>query len=169
MMTVRVVRAVSIPIVRRVRVAMMTDQQLAVVSVIVRNAQVVRVVMMTALRVVVVRLLVVLQVVAVSLIAMTVQVVRVVMMIVQVVRAALTIVQHVLKLTRNVVPIKFVHAQVVVATIVMRHHAMITKLSVGKTKAQREHHVVERVAVTTMLQSVWNETKSVLQLRPLRT
>ncbi|NDC26598.1 MAG: hypothetical protein EBZ54_02145 [Actinobacteria bacterium] len=84
MMTVQVVRAVSIQIVRRVRDVMMTDQQLAVVSVIVQNAQVVRVVMMTALRVVVVRLLVVLQVVAVSLIAMTVRRVRVEMMIARV-------------------------------------------------------------------------------------
>ena len=127
---------------------------------IVRNVQVVHVVMTIVLRDVVVRLLVVLQVVAGLLIAMIVQGVRDAMMTVQVVDAALTIVRLVRKLTHSVVPIKFVHARVVVATIVMRHRAMITRLSAGKMKDQLVHRVVYLVVAITPRRFVWSATKN---------
>ena len=139
--------------VQAVHVAMMIVQVAhAVLILIVRH---VRVVMMT-----------VHQHVVASVIVPIVQVVRVVMMIVH---AVLMIVQRVRKPMRSVVPIKFVHAQVAVATIAMQHRVTIISKSVGTMKVQHVRHAVDRAAVTTMHQSIWSVTRSVHQHQRLHT
>jgi hypothetical protein len=164
MMTVQVAHVVSIPIVRRVRVVMMIVHQHVVVSEIAQIVRRVRVVMTTVQPVEVVHHL------AVALeIAIRVQVVHVAMMTVRVAHAVLMIVQHVLKPMRSVAPIKFVHAQVAVVMIAMQHRVTITNKSVGRTKVQHEHRVVDRAVVTTMLQSIWSATRSVHQHQLLLT
>jgi hypothetical protein len=137
-----------------------------VALVIVPIVQVVRVAMMIVRPVVVVRHRVVHHQVVALVIAIHVQVVRVVMMIVH---AVLMIVQRVHKPMRSVVPIKFVHAQVVVAMIAMQHHVTIISKSVGTMKVQLVRHAVDRVAVTTMHQSIWSVTRSVHQHQLLLT
>jgi hypothetical protein len=169
MMTVQVVHAVLILIVRRVLGVMMIVRQHAVVLVIAQIVRHVRVAMMIVQPVVVVQVPVVRHLVVVSVIAIRVQVVRVAMMIVQVAHAVSMIVQHDHKQTRNVAPIKFVPALADDAMIVMQHRAMITSKSVGMMKVQHVHHVVDRVVVTTMLQSIWSVTRSVHQHQLLHT
>jgi hypothetical protein len=66
----------------------------------------------------------------------------------------LMIVQRVHKLMRSVVPIRYVHAQVVVAMIAMQHHVTIISKNVGTMKVQHVRRAVDRVAVTTMHQSI---------------
>jgi hypothetical protein len=158
MMTAQVAHAVSILIVRRARVVMMIVQQRVVVSEIAQIVRRARVVMTIVHKRVVV-----------SEIAQIVRHVRVVMMTVRVGHAVLMIVQHALKPMRSVAPIKFVHAQVAVETIAMQHRATITNKSVGRTKVQHEHRVVDRAVVTTTLQSIWSVTRSVHQHQPLPT
>jgi hypothetical protein len=98
--------------------------------------------------------------VVVSAIAIRVQVVLVVMMIVH---AVSMIVQRVRKPMRNVAPIKFGHAQVVVAMTAMQHRVTIISKSVGTMKVQHVHRVVDRAVVTTMHQSIWSVTRSAHQ------
>jgi hypothetical protein len=104
-----------------------------------------------------------------SVIAIRVQVVHVAMMIVQVAHAVSMTVQHVHKPMRSVAPIKFVHAQVADAMIAMQHRATIINKSVGTMKVQHVHHDVDRVVVTTTLQSIWSATRSAHQHQLLHT
>jgi hypothetical protein len=96
-------------------------------------------------------------------IAIRVQVVHVAMMIVQVAHAVSMTVQRVHSQMRNVVLMKFVHAQVVVAMTAMQHHVTIISKSVGTMKVQHARRVVDRVVVTTMPQSIWSVTRSAHQ------
>jgi hypothetical protein len=93
-------------------------------------------------------------------IAIRVQVVLVVMMIAH---AASMTVQRVHSQMRNVVPMKFGHAQVVVAMTAMQHRVTIISKSVGTMKVQHVHRVVDRAVVTTMHQSIWSVTRSAHQ------
>jgi hypothetical protein len=109
------------------------------------------------------QVLVVRRLVVVSAIAIRVQVVRAVVTIVQVAHAASMTVQRVRKPMRNVAPIKFGHAQVVVAMTAMQHRVTIISKSVGTMKVQHVHRVVDRAVVTTMHQSIWSVTRSAHQ------
>jgi hypothetical protein len=109
------------------------------------------------------QVLVVRRLVVVSAIAIRVQVVHVAMMIAQVAHAVSMTVQRVRKPMRNVAPIKFGHAQVVVAMTAMQHRVTIISKSVGTMKVQHVHRVVDRAVVTTMHQSIWSVTRSAHQ------
>jgi hypothetical protein len=168
MMIVQVVHAVLTQIVRHVRVVMMIVHQHVVVSEIVQIVRHVRVAMTIVQPVVVVhhlvaQVLVVRRLVVVSAIAIRVQVVHVAMMIAQVAHAVSMTVQRVRKPMRNVAPIKFGHAQVVVAMTAMQHRVTIISKSVGTMKVQHVHRVVDRAVVTTMHQSIWSVTRSAHQ------
>jgi hypothetical protein len=156
----------ALMIVQGVRVVMMTVHQHVVGSVIVPIVRHVHAVMMIVQPVVVVRHRVVHQQVVALVIAIRVQVVRVVMMIVH---AVLMIVQRVRKPMRSVVPIRYVHALVVAAMIVMLHRVTIISKSVGTMRVQLVRHAVDRVAVTTMHQSIWSAMRSVHQHQLLLT
>jgi hypothetical protein len=147
---------------------MMTVHQLVVVLVIVQIVRRVHVVTMIVQPVVdvlhrVAQVLVVRRLVVVSAIAIRVQVVHVAMMIAQVAHAASMTVQRVHSQMRNVVPMKFGHAQVVVAMTAMQHRVTIISKSVGTMKVQHVHRVVDRAVVTTMHQSIWSVTRSAHQ------
>jgi hypothetical protein len=88
---------------------------------------------------------------------------------VQVAHAVSMIVQHVRSRMLNVVPMKFVHAQVAVAMTAMQHRVTIISKSVGMTKVQHVRHVVDQVVVTMMRQFIWNVTRSVRQHQLLLT
>jgi hypothetical protein len=153
---------------------MMIVHQHVVVSEIVQIVRHVRVVMMIVQPVVVVhhlvaQVLVVRRLVVVSAIAIRVQVVHVAMMIAQVAHAVSMTVQRVRKPMRNVAPIKFGHAQVVVAMTAMQHRVTIISKSVGTMKVQHVHRVVDRAVVTTMHQSIWSVTRSAHQRQLSRT
>ena len=159
MMTVQVAHAVLIPIVRRVRVVMMIVLQHVAVSVIVQIVRRVRAVTMIVLPAVdvhhrVAQVPVARHLVVVSAIAIRVQVVHVAMMTVQVAHAASMIVRRVRSQMLSVVPMKYVHAQVVAAMTAMQHRATIISKNVGKTKVLHVHHVVRREVVTTMHLSI---------------
>jgi hypothetical protein len=139
---------------------MMTVHQLVVVLVIVQIVRRVHVVTMIVQPVVDVLHRVVRQQAVVLVIAIRVQVVLVVMMIAH---AASMTVQRVHSQMRNVVPMKFGHAQVVVAMTAMQHRVTIISKSVGTMKVQHVHRVVDRAVVTTMHQSIWSVTRSAHQ------
>jgi hypothetical protein len=169
MMTVQVAHAVSIPIVRRVRVVMMIVHQRVAVSEIVQIVRHARAAMTIVQPVVAAQVPVVHHRVVASVIAIRVQVVHVAMMIVRVAHVVSMIVQRARKPMRSVVPIRCVHAQVADVTIAMQHRATIINKSVGMMKVQHVHHVVDRVVVTTMLQSIWSATRSAHQHQLLHT
>jgi hypothetical protein len=148
---------------------MMTVHQLVVVLVIVQIVRRVHVVTMIVQPVVDVLHRVVRQQAVVLVIAIRVLVVHVAMMIAQVAHAASMIVQRVHSQMRNVVPMKFVHAQVVVAMTAMQHRVTIISKSVGMMRVQHVRRVVDRAVVTTMHQSIWSVTKSAHQRQLSRT
>jgi hypothetical protein len=147
----------------------MIVHQHVVVSVIAQIVHHVRVAMMIVQPVVVAQVRVVHHLVAVSVIAIRVQVAHVAMTTVQVVHAVSMIVQRVRSQMHSVVPMKFVHAQVVVAMTAMQHRVTIISKNVGVMKAQLVRHVVDREAVTTMRQFIWSATRSVPQHQLLLT
>jgi hypothetical protein len=102
-------------------------------------------------------------------IAIRAQVVHVAMTTVQVAHAVSMIDQRVRSQMHSVVPMKFVHAQVVVAMTAMQHRVTIISKNVGVMKAQLVRHVVDREAVTTMRQFIWSATRSVPQHQLLLT
>jgi hypothetical protein len=115
------------------------------------------------------QVLVVRRLVVVLVIAIRVQVAHVAMMIVQVAHAVSMIVQRDRSRMLNVVPMKFVHVQVVVAMTAMQLRVTIISKNVGMTKVLHVHHVVDRAVVITTRQFIWNVTRSVHQHQLLLT